>query len=1038
MARASEPRPDWENPTVFEIHRLPPRSAAWPHPDLASALAGDYDHSPLVQSLHGDWLFHWSPTPADRPLDFWREDAQVDGWGTIPVPSQWELLGHGTPIYTNIAYPFRMSPPRVTDEPPAEWTSFRERNPVGSYRREFELKPDQLDGRRMILHFAGVRSAMYIWVNGHQVGYAQDSTSPSEFDITAFVRPGRNVLAVEVFKWCDGSYLEDQDMWRLAGIYRDVFLVSAPRIGIADWQVWTVLDDSFEHGTAQFRGTVDSQGDDLRGWLVRLSLHGLDGAVVGSATSPLDAATFAGCLTVPSPAQWTHEAPTLLRAAVELLDAAGTVVEAQAHDVGFRRVEIRDRQFCLNGVPLKIKGVNRHEFDPEHGQTMSRERIESDLKLIKQGNFNLVRTSHYPNDPRFYELCDQLGLLVMDEGNVESHQIGYHKRTLPGDLPDWRAQTVDRIRRMVVRDRSHACVVMWSLGNEAGYGDTFEAMYDEIRALDPEQRPVQYADMNLAADIDSQTYPPPAWLEQHAAGRAQRKGEQGQVSHEAQHGRYPSGKPFLMNEYAHAMGNSLGNFQDYWDVIDTHPELWGGCIWEFCDHGLRQTTSDGQSWWAYGGDFGDVPNDGNFCIDGLVAPDRTPHPHWWEVKQVQQPVRVTAGAVPGQLLVENRHVFLPLSGYTAEWSRLVNGEPADTGSFWLDTPAGARETVMLPTADEGEIVIHVRFRLAEASSWAPEGHVVAAAEARWGDLVRPPRSETTHAVVDLADLSVSNPEAKAAVACDRLTGAPQSWRAGGLEWLLSLPRLNFWRAPTDNDLGWKMDRELGPWRDAGASAVVESCDATESSHRLTIETVYRLGGVGASCSVTWRITDAAIIEAAVELRPSSDGPPSIPRIGLQFMLPEALHHLDWYGRGPHESYRDRWTSAFLGRWQADVRNWNHAYIRPQEVGNRIYVRWLRLADDAGRGLLVESVDGPLNVSAWPWTTEDLGQAEHSRDLVCRDFIVLNVDYGQMGVGGDNSWGARIHDQYLLPVDRVYRYAFRLRLLPDGADGLPTG
>lgn len=1033
MSRIPEAVPDWENPQVFELGRRPPRTVAWPHPDLASALAGDYDHSPWVQSLNGAWRFHWSPTPADRPREFWREDTDCDGWGMLPVPSQWELHGHGTPLYSNITYPFRMAPPRVTDEPPEAWTSFAERNPVGSYRREFQVTDAQLTGR-LRLHFAGVRAAMYVWVNGCRVGYAQDSTSPSEFDITEAARPGSNLLAVEVHKWCDGSYLEDQDMWRLAGIYRDVFLVSAPRLGFADWQVWTTLDGTCQDGTAELRGRLEAPRAERPGWAVRLSLHRGDGEVLGQATVPLDRdATFAGCLPVQRPPLWSHETPTLLHAAVELLDDRGTVVEAQAQRIGFRRIEIRDRQFCLNGVPLKIRGVNRHEFDPDHGQTMTRERIAADLKLLKQGNFNLVRTSHYPNDPRFYELCDALGLLVMDEANVESHQIGYHRRTLPGDLPEWREQTLDRVRRMVVRDRNHPCVVMWSLGNEAGYGDTFVAMYDEIRTLDPEQRPVQYADMNLAADLDSQTYPTPDWLRQHTAGRAQRKGEQGQVSHAAQHGPYPSGKPFLMNEYAHAMGNSLGNFQDYWDVIEAYPELWGGCIWEFCDHGLRRTTPDGRTWWAYGGDFGDVPNDGNFCIDGLVAPDRTPHPHWWEVKQVQQPVRVTAG-LPGQLVIENRHAFLPLSVYVAEWSRLVNGEPAGGGSFRLQTPPGGREMVTLPVAvDPGaETVVHVHFRLAEAAPWAPQRHAVASDEVRWGKYHRPFRSLRMPSVVSLADRRVSSPDGTAVLVCDATTGAPRSWRAGGLEHLIAQPQLNFWRVPTDNDRGWQMECELGLWKDAGPGAAISECEVRESRGRLRVATTYALPDVGATCRVVWTIADATTLQVEVELRPAPDGPAHLPRCGLQFTLPAALHQVEWYGRGPHESYCDRWTSALLGRWQADVRSWNHAYVRPQEVGNRMDVRWLRLTDGAGRGLLFWAEDRPLNVSAWPWTMDDLAAATHSHELVARDFIVLNVDYGQMGVGGDNSWGARIHDQYLLPADRVYRYGFRMRLLtPDG-------
>ncbi|MCZ7600615.1 MAG: DUF4981 domain-containing protein [Gammaproteobacteria bacterium] len=893
MSRIPEAVPDWENPQVFELGRRPPRTVAWPHPDLASALAGDYDHSPWVQSLNGAWRFHWSPTPADRPREFWREDTDCDGWGMLPVPSQWELHGHGTPLYSNITYPFRMAPPRVTDEPPEAWTSFAERNPVGSYRREFQVTDAQLTGR-LRLHFAGVRAAMYVWVNGCRVGYAQDSTSPSEFDITEAARPGSNLLAVEVHKWCDGSYLEDQDMWRLAGIYRDVFLVSAPRLGFADWQVWTTLDGTCQDGTAELRGRLEAPRAERPGWAVRLSLHRGDGEVLGQATVPLDRdATFAGCLPVQRPPLWSHETPTLLHAAVELLDDRGTVVEAQAQRIGFRRIEIRDRQFCLNGVPLKIRGVNRHEFDPDHGQTMTRERIAADLKLLKQGNFNLVRTSHYPNDPRFYELCDALGLLVMDEANVESHQIGYHRRTLPGDLPEWREQTLDRVRRMVVRDRNHPCVVMWSLGNEAGYGDTFVAMYDEIRTLDPEQRPVQYADMNLAADLDSQTYPTPDWLRQHTAGRAQRKGEQGQVSHAAQHGPYPSGKPFLMNEYAHAMGNSLGNFQDYWDVIEAYPELWGGCIWGVLRPRPAADDARRPHVVAYGGDFGDVPNDGNFCIDGLVAPDRTPHPHWWEVKRGaaagpgdRRPARAARDREPPRLPAA------PV--YVAEWSRLVNGEPAGGGSFRLQTPPGGREMVTLPVAvDPGaETVVHVHFRLAEAAPWAPQRHAVASDEVRWGKYHRPFRSLRMPSVVSLADRRVSSPDGTAVLVCDATTGAPRSWRAGGLEHLIAQPQLNFWRcrpitiAAGRWSVSWGSGRTPAPAR---RSRNARSGVAWAPASRDDLRPARRRGHLPRR--LDHRRRDHAQVE--VELRPAPDGPAHLPRCGLQFTLPAALHQVEW-------------------------------------------------------------------------------------------------------------------------------------------------
>lgn len=1057
------PPPDWENPLVFGINKLPPRTDAWPCPDLAAARAGSYDQSPWLLSLNGRWQFQWAPTPDARPADFWRPDFDAAAWPTIAVPGNWETQGYDIPIYSNWRYPFKCDPPRVTSEPDPRFTAFTHRNPVGAYRRTFTVPAEWPTAHRVILHFAGVRSAMYVWVNGQKIGYSQDFSLPAEFDITAALRPtpAANTLAVEVYRWCDGSYLEDQDMWRLSGIFRDVFLYSLPANHFRDIQLWPELDmagrDATLNAACELRipAAATTAAAGAAGWHVHLHLFTPAGEPVAGNAPPLtltlsvqpgtepDRFAAAGALAIRNPLKWSDETPHLHRAVLELRDPAGQTVEARALNVGFRKVELRDRQLWLNGVSIKCKGVNRHEFDPDHGQAVPPPRLLQDLRLIKQANLNLVRTSHYPNDPRFYDLCDRLGLLVMDEANVESHELGYHRRTLPGDLPEWRPAVLDRLRRMVVRDRNHPCIALWSLGNEAGYGDVFPAMSAEAKALDPERRPVQYADMNLAADLDSQTYPTPAWLIEHVEGRATRKGEQGQISHEAQHGPYPAAKPFLMNEYAHAMGNSLGNFQDYWDVIASHPMLLGGCIWEFCDHALRRTDAQGRRGYAYGGDFGDFPNDANFCIDGLVGPDRSPNPHYWEVQKVHQCAKVLPlPGDPGQMQVLNRHYFLNLKIYEASWQLLRDGGAAARGTLGrLDIPAGGEKILDLPgiqdaiSAAEGEHVLRIEFRLATTTPWADAGTLLA-----WDEIPvagawqpRPPTPTsplhlTRAAAGRLLITPTSTPRIQDSdTLLEFAAGRLARWTVAGRPFLAAPAELNFWRAPTDNDRGWGMPTELGAWKRAGPDAEPESVTAVETADGLLITSHFRLPAVAGRATLAALLRNPTTLDLRLHLDPTPGGPRHIPRVGLQFTLPGAFRRVDWYGRGPHESYCDRQTSAALGHYRSTADDWAFPYIRPQENGNRTGIRRLRLAAADGAALEIETLADPLEASAWPYTLADLEAATHVEEFPVRDTITLNVDCAQMGVGGDNSWGARVHDAYMLPAARPYDCAFRITL-----------
>ena len=1030
---------EWQDPRVFGVNKLPPRNSAWPCPDNASAWKSHYDHSPWVRSLNGDWKFHWSPDPDARPRNFFEPGFDTTAWKQIPVPSCLELQGYGVPIYLNYGYPFQVNPPRVMDEPPVEYTAHAQRNPVGSYLREFDV-PAGWRGQRVLLHFAGVSSAMYLWVNGTRIGYSEDSRSPAEFDITDHVRPGANTLAVEVYRFCDGSYLEDQDMWRLSGIFRDVFLYTTPEQTLWDSYVHAAVDEDLKSARVSLHYTLRNvsavKADNLR---VRLSLRAPDGSLVGArplldeAVGEIEAG-FSPCRTttaavVNQPLLWTSETPNVHDALVELV-RDGKVIEARRFDVGFRRVEIRGPEILVNGRPIKIKGVNRHEFDPATGYTLTRERMEQDIRLIKQANLNFVRSSHYPNDPRWYELCNRNGLFVLDEANVESHGLSYHKNVLPGDRDEWRAACVDRMQRMVLRNRSAPCVVIWSLGNEAGYGNVFLSMREAALAADPERRPIQYADMNRAADMDSQTYPTVEWLLQHVAGKAVRKGERGESTNEAQHGRYPSGRPFVMNEYAHAMGNSLGNLKDYWDVIEKHPILAGGFIWEWVDQTPYKTAPDGRKFFAYGGDFGDKPNDGVFCCKGLVDAERAPRPHYWEAKKVLQFIKILPEDMAhGKVRIRNGYDFISLDRFDADWVLEADGRLVAEGKLdKLDLAPGEERVVTVSwngTAMKPgmECYLTVRFRLAGNESWAGAGHVAA-----WEQLAVPVPPSAIAGNDTVAEVPFREMDGDwvaeangTGVRIDGRQGWLKSLKLSGQEVLTSPVKPSFWRVPIDNDIGWKTPKLMGAWKSAVDNAKLVSVAPGTSPGRLTA----RLKLATGHCEMSYVLdTDGALrVEMALE---PADKAPEMPRVGVHFSIPHQMNVVRWFGRGPHENYRDRKSGAAIGIHHSTVNEWITPYVRPQENANRSDVRWVEFSGDDGIGLRIEAEALPFGVSAWPYSAADLAASSHDYQLPQRDFITVNLDGAQMGVGGDNSWGLPVLQKYRLKAGQNHRFAIVIR------------
>ncbi len=1029
-----DPPPPWQDPGVFEIGRELPRASFTPFPTREAAITGRAEDSPRRLSLNGRWRFHWVPRPAERPRDFAEPAFDVSGWDEIPVPSNWELHGYGYPVYRDESYSFPADPPFVPEND----------NPVGSYRRDFQI-PEAWSGQEVFLRFDGVYSAFFVWVNGDFSGYSEGSRTPAEFRITDALHSGANTLAVQVFRWSDGSYLESQDFWRISGIDREVSLLARPRTFLRDFSVRADLADGHRRGVFQLdvalahRGPGAASGEHT----LAVELFDPEGSPVwteprtASLAVPTGGEVSAAVAEPPFPvAPWTAETPNLYRLVLTLRGPAGAVREAVSTRIGFRRVETRNGRLLLNGQPIVLRGVNRHEHDPEHGHVVSEASLLEDIRLMKQLNINAVRTAHYPNLPRFTELTDEYGLYVVDEANLESHGMGFLPEVTLAGRAEWRAAHLDRIRRMVLRDRNHPSVIGWSLGNEAGDGENFDAASEWLRETDP-GRPILYepAGERDIVDIVAPMYVRPYWLSRYAASG--------------------TAKPFLLVEYAHAMGNSVGNLADYWEVIESDPRFVGGFLWDFVDQALLASDEAGRRYWAYGGDFGPAgfPTDGNFLVNGLVSADRRPHPHAFEVKKVYQPVRVRDAALAeGRVVVENRRAFTDLSDLAGSWEITIDGAAAASGALPpLSTPPGAAETVTLDlpelAADPGtESLLTIRFRTREDALLLPAGHEVgwdqfllrsATPVAAGAPAGVPLRVRETAAFVEVSG-SMGTPTGAMGdpgfrFRFDRELGILRSFRAGGRELIVSGPNPNFWRAPTDNDYGNGFPVRSGVWRLAGRppARALEgmSVAAAPDGRRVAVESRFSLRSVGTRYSLLHEIFPDGTLAVRARMTGVDEELPEIPRFGTLLTLPGSLTRAAWYGRGPFENYWDRRTGAAVGRYRRAVAELAHPYVRPQETGTRTDVRWAALTDPDGAGLLVVGLPH-FSFSALPYRISDLDGGEtktrrHAVDLVPRDEVTLTVDYRQTGVGGDDSWGAVPHREYTLwPQDLEYRFLLR--------------
>ncbi|MDP2338463.1 MAG: glycoside hydrolase family 2 TIM barrel-domain containing protein [Bacteroidota bacterium] len=1022
---------DWENPAVSEINRETPRAYFVPFATAEQALKNDIWKSPFIQTLNGTWQFHLSHTPSVRPFYFFKDDYDTDDWTTIKVPGNWEMQGFDVPIYVNIQYPHEATPPTIQ----------KQYNPVGSYKRDFTL-PENWDGQDIIVHFGAVSSAMYVWVNEQKVGYSEDSKTPSEFNITKYLKKGNNSIAVEVYRWSDGSYLEDQDFWRMSGITRDVFLMARNPQHIRDYRVSSPLINNYKDG--EFKLSVELVNSAQNTPAITVEAVLMDGAkkvaemmqAVQTAAQSVSAVLTAN---IPGAKAWSAENPNLYQLQITLKDKAGKIIEVLRQDVGFRTIEIKNAQLLVNGVAIYVKGVNIHEHNDTTGHYQNEATMLKDIFLMKSHNINAVRTSHYPEPERWYELCNQYGIFLVDEANIESHGMGYGKESLAKN-PVWKDAHLYRTRNMFERDKNQPSVIIWSLGNEAGNGVNFEATYAYLKSVDS-SRPVQYerAEGGANTDIMCPMYARFKNMEDYAKSK-------------------PT-KPYIQCEYAHAMGNSVGNLQDYWDIIEKYPVLQGGFIWDWVDQGILTKDSAGNKFWAYGGDLGSdtLATDGNFCLNGIINPDRTIKPSLIEVGKVYQNISFKAVNLNlGEIEITNKYSFTNLSEFAFRWEVVADGKALRSGEITdLDMAPNTSKKIKLDVAvnvkPATEYFLNISANLKNAKGILPDGTKLAYEQ------IKLPFDKKA-ILTSLKDLSavtskeegntmiIEGKDFKIIFSKDEAT--MKSYLLDGKEMLLAGPVPNFWRAPIDNDFGNGLDKRSRVWRKAGEQKTVKLATVKQIGNEAVVTFNFDLNDgqkqVIANYTSSYKVLGTGEVVVTNDFKTTKESLPEIIRFGVNLVMPREFDQISWLGRGPQESYADRYTSALVGLYSGAVADQYFPYVRPQENGNKVDVRWMTIANKNGLGL--EFIGMPLlSVSAHHQIMEDFESPDrtdgrgklglkmirrHINDVKPRDLTSINIDYKQQGVGGDDSWGAWTHDEYRLR-EKAYNYSFRICPLKPG-------
>ncbi len=1017
---------EWENPQVLERNKEAGRSTFVLYENQALAKENNPEKSAFYKSLDGSWKFNIVKHPSQRPLDFFATDLNDSKWKEIPVPSNWEMQGYDIPIYTNITYPFPKNPPFIGGD----------YNPVASYRRTFIL-PENWKDKEVILNFGSITGYAKIYLNGKEVGMTKASKTAAEFNVTSFLKKGENLIAVQVFRWHDGSYLEDQDFWRLSGIERSVSLQALPKTTIWDYAVNSGLDSQYKNGLFSVAVNLKHFAKStIKNPAVTVALFDADGNQMYTeekkAVSGNQKISFEK--TIENVKQWSAEAPNLYRYTITLTDGKGKVIGIISKKTGFRKVEIKDAQLMVNGKAILVKGVNIHEHDDEKGHVPNRDLMLKDLKLMKEHNINAIRMCHYPHDPYFYDLCDEYGFYVVDEANIESHGMGaelqnwFDKTKHPAFLPEWAPAHMDRIKRMFEVDKNHSSVIIWSLGNECGNGQVFYDAYDWLKQNDT-TRPVQFeqAGENRNTDIVAPMYPGIKDMISYA--KADKK------------------RPYIMCEYSHAMGNSNGNFQEYWDIIGSSKHMQGGFIWDWVDQGLKTQTDKGEVFWGYGGDLGSAHlyNDENFCANGLVSANRIPHPGLYEVKKVYQNIgfKLKDQKV---LTVSNHFNFTNLNDYYFQWELVKDGEKVKSGTFTVEAKPEESKEVTLDLGSleaNAEYFVNVFAYSKNDASLVAKGHEFAREQFAIGTGNYFVSNAAAKGKADGLKYKVKNKILY--FNTDAVTGEFDINKGEFIKYTLkkeedllitNFPKPYFWRAPTDNDFGSQMQNKLVIWREAHKNPQLLKVELRKrTAEGIAITVAYKLAEVNVPYTITYLIQNNGSINVTASIDMTAKELPELPRFGMRMQLHGSYENLNYYGRGPWENYSDRKSASFVGEYSDNVINqYTRTYIRPQESGYKTDVRWLTLKDDQGQGIKIEGKQ-PIGFSALNVSTEaiDPGKKKNQRhpadlDLNSKDAVYLHVDFKQRGVGGDNSWGALPHDPYRL-LDKQYTYSYTISIEP---------
>ncbi len=1008
--------------TVFEVNKLDSHADFFTYETASLASHSTPEASRRFLSLNGKWKFQWVRSPKERLHNYYDVHLDDNHWGTIPVPSNWEVEGYGYPIYLDERYPFKTTWPKAPED----------YNPVGTYRHTFNIPEDWLTDD-IILHFAGAKSAMYVYINGDFVGYSQGSKTPAEFNITSFLKAGKNLIALQMYRWSDASYLESQDMLRMSGIEREVYLYARPKVAVKDFHV--VADMNLNSRDGLFSCALDIKNSSEftvnRILIVQILDHGNvefssqnDIEIGAGDTHKVNIRT-----TIPDIKPWSAEIPNCYQLNICLVDTTNENNNQYIQkNIGFRNIQIKDNQLLVNGKAIYIKGVNRHETDPYTGHIVSKESMEKDIRLMKQNNINAVRSSHYPNHPYWYDLCDLYGLYVIDEANIESHPLANNEDTQIGNVMSWFPAHLDRTKRMYYRDRNHPSIIIWSLGNEAGHGQIFRSTYQWLKENDT-TRPVQYepAGKDDYTDIFCPMYPRPDYLVEYASDD-------------------PS-KPCIMIEYCHAMGNSVGNLQDYWDIIESYPVLQGGFIWDWVDQSLEYNDDNGKPYLAYGHDYHPgLPTDGNFLNNGLVDPYRQPHPHLNEVKKVYQPAWFDWDEETTSILVTNKNFFSSLDNVRLEWSVLEDGMPVQKGVFnnVMIKPGQTKSyRIQIDTFNEEKgYLLLIRLITKQEEGLLDADHEVAFEQFELTGFIPKSLVSATNPVLNIIEAkdhyTIENRKVKMVI--DRQTGEIIYWDYSG-EVITENPlRPNFWRPPTDNDLGNGMPDRAKIWDIATKELRPELVqEPTPTDEGVYFRIDYQLPDNIANVAIDYMLRGNGELMVNYHFKPMKDKLPDIPRLGMYLKLPDTYNSVTWYGRGPHETYWDRKNSGKIAIWEGLIEDQFHPYPRPQETGNKTDVRWMRLESDQ-LFLTAQSTDHQLlQCSTWPFLSSELEFVEHAdgiesasglvpltsrhgADIRTGNTVQWNIDHLQMGVGGDTSWGRLVHEEYTIPA-KEYRYSF---------------